>query len=121
MMKVKELDDRWTGTVAEIKAFDVRGNPFPAAVLNLDSGPTWVLQDELGGGKAPILVEGPPREFDLASLASLPLGRRVEVQGQMLCAGAKLRTGGSVTRNPNRETGGGREHVLVIRRIEEIK
>ena len=121
--KIASIDGRWSGTVVAISAVDSRGNTVPAAALRLHNGQTWVLEPELGGGREPLLVQGPPREYQLIDPGTLPIGRSVEVEGKaiVLHVNAGSTDLNYVTRTRRREGDSRSEHVLVVRKLVEVK
>ena len=119
--KVASIEGRWTGRVVAVTAVDARGNSIPAAALKLTAGPTWVLREDLGGGREPLLVQGPPKEYVLIDPGTLPVGRRVEVEGKTIVLyAASWPAPDRVTRTRRPEGDSRNEHVLVVHRIHTL-
>jgi hypothetical protein len=119
--RIASIEGKWTGTVVAVPAVDAQGNRVPAAALKLTNGQTWALGEELGSGREPLLIQGPPNEYQIIDPATLPMGRQVEVEGKTIVLYAEGgATSGRVTRTRRPAGDPLNEHVLVVRHLEVI-
>jgi hypothetical protein len=136
-------DGRWTGHVCRVTVFDVKGRPYEAAALQVESGPEpgLVLDPkkegvteirggspprpipvELGGGRCPVLARPADAFPRMWPVDDLDPGERITIRGTMMMSTLPGPEGWKVSRTPRRpeeiDTKAPdirAEHVLVVR------
>jgi hypothetical protein len=122
----RPIEGQWTGSVVEISVKNGRGDSFPAAVLELESGPTLVLPAEYGAGHSPILVKLQSGNCRIIDPTQLPINKRVLVTGKMVIAHATKPfdappSGDStVTRGPRPRDDEATEHLLILEKWKQL-
>ena len=81
----RTVTGRWVGRVVPVTVYDERNRAYPAAALEILDGPpsNRPVDPKNGGGRLPLLAVGYENGYRIADPTKVPMGRVVEVRGDM--------------------------------------